>query len=531
MRSRKPEEEGRGGGSEEKRAVLGVVSRKKKGGAAVAKKEEEQHEEFELYFEQPADHNDFSPGRRLWDQRYYLCDAFWDAASSPAAPILFYAGNEGDVEGFVNNTGRMWELGREWGAMLVFAEHRYYGKSQPVRGSGWDPVRFRYLSIDQVLTDYVRLIEHVKSQHSIQAAPVVAFGGSYGGVLAGYLRMKFPNVVYAAVASSAPFRCNLIGQGWDPASYWEDDAPAVALFLLMAFNTAAMGSLPFASAYFSGDLAHPLPPWVMRVVCEHLAGNLDTPQQLLSALGGAVGVIHNVSGSVTCYSGQMVHDVGLQAGPGAEAYIYQVCSEFVPNESFFPTTGVIDMFWAQPQPFDSSHLRAFCHKQWGEARPTLDLSLQPLLYACGDLSAASNIILSNGWLDPWSSETFQLLAALEVVHAALGLVGGSPVTAVMQWAGRSNVLFAVVKYTAFIGLYPVGVMAEIKSVFDALPYLWQRGLHSITMPNRWNVAFDYHTFSIVLLLVYPFLWLQLYLFLFRQRSKKLRQLRPAGKTA
>ena len=65
------------------------------------------------------------------------------------------------------------------------------------------------------------LLQHVKSQHGIQAAPVVAFGGSYGGVLAGYLRMKFPNVVYAAVASSAPFRCNLIGQGWDPTSYWE----------------------------------------------------------------------------------------------------------------------------------------------------------------------------------------------------------------------------------------------------------------------------------------------------------------------
>ena len=34
------------------------------------------------------------------------------------------AGNEGNVEGFVNNTGLMWELGREWGAMLVFAEVR-----------------------------------------------------------------------------------------------------------------------------------------------------------------------------------------------------------------------------------------------------------------------------------------------------------------------------------------------------------------------------------------------------------------------
>ena len=44
-----------------------------------------------------------------------------------------------------------------------------------------------------------------------------------------------------------------------------------------------------------------------------------------------------------------------------------------------------------------------------------------------------------------SAEWFQLLALLEVVHAAAGLVGGSPVTALMQWAGRSNVLFGVIK--------------------------------------------------------------------------------------
>lgn len=39
---------------------------------------------------------------------------------------------------------------------------------------------------------------------------------------------------------------------------------------------------------------------------------------------------------------------------------------------------------------------------------------------------------------------FQLASALEIVHAAAGLVGGSPATALMQWGGRSNVLFGVV---------------------------------------------------------------------------------------
>ena len=32
---------------------------------------------------------------------------------------------------------------------------------------------------------------------------------------------------------------------------------------------------------------------------------------------------------------------------------------------------------------------------------------------------------------------------LEILHAAAGLVRGSPAAALLQWAGRSNCLFAV----------------------------------------------------------------------------------------
>ncbi|KAG7671733.1 hypothetical protein Ndes2526B_g07369 [Nannochloris sp. 'desiccata'] len=137
---------------------------------------------------------------------------------------------------------------------------------------------------------------------------------------------------------------------------------------------------------------------------------------------------------------------------------------------------------------------------------------------------------------------FQFLAVLEILHAAIGIVGGSPVTSLMQWGGRSNVLFAVVKsvpevqatpavgamllvwalsevvrypwyaavtagvcpqwltwlrYTAFIALYPVGVVGEMHAVYLALPYIGARKLHSVTLPNSLNFAFDYRVFMIV----------------------------------
>lgn len=47
----------------------------------------------------------------------------------------------------------------------------------------------------------------------------------------------------------------------------------------------------------------------------------------------------------------------------------------------------------------------------------------------------------NGTLS--SAETFQLLGLLDVLNAAVGLVASAPLTAFLQWAGRSNVLFGV----------------------------------------------------------------------------------------
>ena len=53
------------------------------------------------------------------------------------------------------------------------------------------------------MIDYINLIKFIRTEYPMIDQTVV-FGGSYGGMLAAWMRMKYPNVVDVAVASSAP---------------------------------------------------------------------------------------------------------------------------------------------------------------------------------------------------------------------------------------------------------------------------------------------------------------------------------------
>jgi lysosomal Pro-X carboxypeptidase len=84
--------------------------------------------------------------------------------------------------------------------LVVFAEHRYYGESLPYGNKSFaDPRHLGYLTSQQALADYVDLIEYLKSKPSYNRSPVIAFGGSYGGMLSAWMRMKYPHIVQGYV--------------------------------------------------------------------------------------------------------------------------------------------------------------------------------------------------------------------------------------------------------------------------------------------------------------------------------------------
>ena len=142
---------------------------------------------------QHLDHFDFTTNA-TFEQRVFVHADHW----APGGPIFLYCGNEDDVTLYVNATGLMWEHAAAFGAMLVFVEHRYYGETLPFGAASFEPEHLRYLSHEQALADLVNALRQIKATYGAENAKTVAFGGSYGGMLAAWLRMKSPR------PSSAP---------------------------------------------------------------------------------------------------------------------------------------------------------------------------------------------------------------------------------------------------------------------------------------------------------------------------------------
>ena len=82
------------------------------------------------FIDQPLSH--FERGataERVLKQRLCIYDKYWKSNST--LPIFLYTGNESPVEEYVNNTGLLWTLAEKHSALVIFAEHRYFGESMP----------------------------------------------------------------------------------------------------------------------------------------------------------------------------------------------------------------------------------------------------------------------------------------------------------------------------------------------------------------------------------------------------------------
>lgn len=83
-----------------------------------------------FWFDAPIDHFDNHGAASPTYRMRYLVNV--DHYTEKNGPIIFYTGNEGDIWTFYENSGFMREtLAKQFGAVTVWAEHRYFGESMP----------------------------------------------------------------------------------------------------------------------------------------------------------------------------------------------------------------------------------------------------------------------------------------------------------------------------------------------------------------------------------------------------------------
>ncbi|XP_027921070.1 lysosomal Pro-X carboxypeptidase isoform X1 [Vigna unguiculata] len=384
------------------------------------------------YFQQRLDHFSFSE-LPTFSQRYLISTEHW-VGPQRLGPIFLYCGNEGDIEWFAQNTGFVWELAPRFGAMVVFPEHRYYGESTPfgsAKEAYKDATTLSYLTAEQALADFSVLITDLKQNFSAKDCPVVLFGGSYGGMLAAWMRLKYPHIAVGALASSAPilqfedivapetfynivsnnfkresFTCfNYIKQSWNEITSTGQTYNGLERltktfnlcqklkstgdlydWLESAYSYLAMVNYPYPSDFLMTLPGHPI-----REVCKRIDG-FPAGTNILERIYEGVNVYYNYTGKEKCFE--------LDDDPhGMSGWDWQACTEMV-----MPMSSNQDSSMFPPYEYNYTSFQEECWNDYGvKPRPkwiTTEFGGHDIHTTLKKFG--SNIIFSNGLLDPWS---------------------------------------------------------------------------------------------------------------------------------
>uniref|UniRef100_H2LX31 Serine protease 16 n=1 Tax=Oryzias latipes TaxID=8090 RepID=H2LX31_ORYLA len=138
-------------------------------------------------------------------QKFFVNEAHWQR---PDGPVFLFIGGEGPIFSFDVLAGHHVEMAQQHGALLLAVEHRFYGDS--INPDGLKTESLADLSSQQALADLATFHGYICRSFNLSSRnPWISFGGSYSGALSAWFRGKFPSLVYAAVASSAPIKAKL----------------------------------------------------------------------------------------------------------------------------------------------------------------------------------------------------------------------------------------------------------------------------------------------------------------------------------
>ena len=159
-------------------------------------------------------------------------------------------------------------------------------------------------------------------------------------------------------------------------------------YIRNSFVNYAMMDYPYQTSFMSS-----LPAYPVNAACDAVLNATD----ILSGLAASTNIGYFSEGQ-TCYDMRTLFFVcsdqtGCGGGSDGYSWDYQSCTQ----QAFLASTNnVTDMF--PPLVFDNDDLYNYCNDTWGVI-PRSDWV--PLEFGGANLNGTSNIIFSNGLLDPW----------------------------------------------------------------------------------------------------------------------------------
>ena len=142
--------------------------------------------------------------RSTFTQRYFVI-ADW--VKSPAtAPVLYNLCGEYTCPGIRSSRLYPLQLAYELGALVIVAEHRFFGDSYPASPT---TDNLELLNSRQALEDFAYFqrwyqLERIDRPYRGQGGNRwFVIGGSYPGALSAWYRYKYPHLVVGSLASSA----------------------------------------------------------------------------------------------------------------------------------------------------------------------------------------------------------------------------------------------------------------------------------------------------------------------------------------
>ncbi|KYQ94239.1 hypothetical protein DLAC_04533 [Tieghemostelium lacteum] len=366
------------------------------------------------WFEQLQDHFD-SSNTNTWKQQYQVYQDGFDGTG----PIFVFLAGEASVNFFTFQEVQIVNWVKEFNAVYIVIEHRFYGESYPT--PDLSTFNLKFLTSQQALADAANIITTYQKENNLQNNKVVVFGCSYSGALSAWFRLKYPEIAVASVAPSGPVEAQLNFTGFYGKFSYSAEPNCVAAAqnasqqimqmiqtfqgrqqLSKIFNSCSDLEDPYDLYYFiyaivdtlgSSDQMNNPPTWLLNQTCETLTSNSNVLQNWAT--------IFDIGQPSGCNDFRMssflnsMREEEISQQDGSRAWTFQTCLEFGYFSSTYEGTSVFP-----PVLYVEEQVR-WCEEIFGVYGMTPNINFTNNYYGGKDIPS-TNIAFTNGNLDPWS---------------------------------------------------------------------------------------------------------------------------------